>query len=162
MPECICDLNIDWSGMDLAWYPYFAIGGNYLCEDLPDCIANSEHLNISLDQFIYSFMVEAPQNCDENTTDISLLIPLTFAMNPVYPNPFNPITAITYTLPTDSYVMLTVYDIRGTKISQLEESFQTSGTKTIIWDAQNQPTGIYLFELRTEGKSLFTKGLLLK
>lgn len=162
MPECICDLNIDWSGMDLAWYPYFAIGGNYLCEDLPDCIANSEHLNISLDQFIYSFMVEAPQNCDENTTDISLLIPLTFSMNPVYPNPFNPITAITYTLPTDSYVMLTVYDIRGTKISQLEESFQTSGTKTIIWDAQNQPTGIYLFELRTEGKSLFTKGLLLK
>ncbi|HJM47938.1 MAG TPA: T9SS type A sorting domain-containing protein [Candidatus Marinimicrobia bacterium] len=63
MPECICDLNIDWSGTDAAWYPYFAIGGNYLCEDLPECIANSEHLDISLDQFIYSFMVEDVQNC---------------------------------------------------------------------------------------------------
>lgn len=63
MPECICELNIDWSGIDGAWYPYFAIGGNYLCEDLPECIANSEHLDISLDQFIYSFMVEDSQNC---------------------------------------------------------------------------------------------------
>ncbi len=64
MPECICNLNIDWSGIDGAWYPYFAIGGNYLCENLPECISNSEHLNTSLDQFIYSFMVEDPQNCD--------------------------------------------------------------------------------------------------
>ena len=63
MPECICDLNIDWSGIDGAWYPYFAIGGNYLCENLPECVENSEHLDISLDQFIYSFMVEDSQNC---------------------------------------------------------------------------------------------------
>jgi len=64
LPDCVCDLNIDWSGIDGAWYPYFGIGGNYLCENLPECISNSEHLDISLDQFIYSFMVEDPQNCD--------------------------------------------------------------------------------------------------
>jgi hypothetical protein len=72
IPECICDLNIDWSGIDGAWYPYFAIGGNFLCENLPDCIENSEHLDISLDQFIYSFMVEDPQECGEESIDITI------------------------------------------------------------------------------------------
>ena len=38
--------------MDAAWYPYFAIGGNQLCDDVPECIASSEHFNISLINFI--------------------------------------------------------------------------------------------------------------
>ena len=58
IPEGICDLNILWSSMDNSYYPYFAIGGNELCylEQTPECIANSEHFNESLDQFYYSFM----------------------------------------------------------------------------------------------------------
>ncbi len=71
MPECICNLNVEWSAMDGAWYPYFAIGGNYLCENLPNCIANSEHLDSSLDQFIYSFIVLDTQDCAEDSVTVS-------------------------------------------------------------------------------------------
>ena len=64
LPQNICDMDINWSDMDAAWYPYFAIGGNKLCIDVPECIANSNHFESSLDQFYYSFLVEMPQECE--------------------------------------------------------------------------------------------------
>ena len=63
LPECMCDMNIDWSSDDSAWF-LFAIGGNSLCENIPECISNSENFNISLDQFYYSFQIDSPQECD--------------------------------------------------------------------------------------------------
>ena len=65
LPDGFCDLEINWSEMDAAWYPYFAIGGNKLCENVPECVANSSHFESSLDQFYYSFLVEMPQNCED-------------------------------------------------------------------------------------------------
>ena len=64
LPDCICSLNINWNDDDAAGYPYFAIGGNNLCENIPDCIANSEYFHISLDQFYYTWPVADSQNCD--------------------------------------------------------------------------------------------------
>jgi len=65
LPETICNLNLDWDGVSPANYPYFASGGNYLCEcDLiPDCVENSVNVNISMEQNYYSFLLDAPQNC---------------------------------------------------------------------------------------------------
>ena len=69
IPTCICSLDINWNDMDAAWYPYFAIGGNQLCDDVPECIANSEHFHTSLDQFYYSFQVCMPQDCNIELTE---------------------------------------------------------------------------------------------
>ena len=162
MPECICDLNIDWSETDGAWYPYFAIGGNYLCEDLPECIANSGHLDISLDQFIYSFMVEASQNCNENAANVSTLIHPTLRIDPAYPNPFNPLTTISYNLQQPSHIVFSVLNINGEEIDRLVDSIQDSGPRSIIWDSKDHPSGVYLFKLMVGEKTLFSKGLLLK
>lgn len=65
LPSDFCNLNINWSGMDAGWYPYFAIGGNNLCEEIPECVANSSHFESSLDQFYYSFLIEMQQNCED-------------------------------------------------------------------------------------------------
>ena len=65
LPDCLCDsLNINWNDDDAAGYPYFAIGGNNLCENIPDCVENSEYFHISLDQFYYTWPVADSQNCD--------------------------------------------------------------------------------------------------
>ena len=61
VPETICDLPLTWSGTDSNNYPYFAIGGNQLDCSAPECVATSGNLNISLDQFYYSFLIDAPQ-----------------------------------------------------------------------------------------------------
>ena len=63
LPDCMCNLSIDWNGQDGGWSPYFASGGNYLCEDVPDCIESSSYFENTLDQFYYSAILDAPQGC---------------------------------------------------------------------------------------------------
>jgi Leucine-rich repeat (LRR) protein len=66
LPESICDLPLNWDGVDFGSYPFFASGGNKLCNQdlIPDCIENSSNFEISLDQFYYSFPEYTPQECD--------------------------------------------------------------------------------------------------
>ena len=68
LPDCFCDLELDWNNNDDGGYPYFAIGANALCDNIPSCIAGSEHFELSLDQFYYSFPVYSPQDCDSTST----------------------------------------------------------------------------------------------
>ena len=65
LPESICNIPLDWDGYDFGNYPYFASGGNQLCEEnlIPDCVENSSNFEISLDQFYYSFPEFTPQDC---------------------------------------------------------------------------------------------------
>jgi len=72
LPESICYLNLDWHGIDPVFqWPYFASGGNYLCdcELIPDCVENSANVNLSMDQFYYSFLLDLPQNCTDAPQD---------------------------------------------------------------------------------------------
>ena len=46
--------------------PYFACGGNQLCEDVPDCISNSDNFEIGLEANYYSFTIELLQDCSED------------------------------------------------------------------------------------------------
>ena len=57
------NLNIDWSGFDGGGYPYFGIGANHLCNNVPECIENCANFELTLDQFYYSIPLEAPQDC---------------------------------------------------------------------------------------------------
>ena len=68
LPETICDLNLDWDGISPQNYPYFASGGNYLCDSelIPDCVENSANFNISMEQNYYSFLLDDPQFCPES------------------------------------------------------------------------------------------------
>jgi len=70
VPNCICDLSVDLSGFDGWGIPYFGIGGNYLCSDIPDCIENSPNFELSLDQFYYLVPIDAPQDCEEECPNL--------------------------------------------------------------------------------------------
>ncbi len=75
-----------------------------------------------------------------------------------YPNPFNPVTSIHYFLPEESPIKLIIYDLRGTVVRTLVNTYQNSGQYTAIWDATNDqgrlvPAGVYLYCLEQgEGK----------
>ena len=68
LPDSICDLNINWDGLDYTFLPFFGSGGNLLCDYVPECIANSIHFNIALDQTYYAFAIDVPQECDDPYT----------------------------------------------------------------------------------------------
>ena len=74
-----------------------------------------------------------------------------------YPNPFNPSTTISYSLPTSSNVKLEIYDVMGRMIKSFTENSQSSGKHQVIWDGTNSngsrvATGIYIY--RFEATSL--------
>jgi len=79
-----------------------------------------------------------------------------------FPNPFNPVTTITYVLPEPTYVSLSVYDRLGRQITTLVEQNQDSGEHSVDFNAAEFPSGIYFYRIKTNEKTevrkmLFTK-----
>lgn len=95
------------------------------------------------------------------TTDVNSTpsIPLEFALSQNYPNPFNPSTTIRYALPEKSNVRLKIYDVLGREVITLVNQEQSAGWKEIVWNAENQSSGIYLYTLEA-GNYVATKKML--
>lgn len=75
------------------------------------------------------------------------------------PNPFNPKTEIQYSLPKDSFVELTIYDVRGHKVTELVSGNQTSGPHSVDWEGRDGhgrsvASGIYLCQMKAAGISM--------
>ena len=69
-----------------------------------------------------------------------------------YPNPFNPSTTISHTLPFQSSVELIIYDIMGREVKSFNPSSQSAGYQSIVWDGRNElgnwvASGIYLYRI---------------
>ena len=94
-------------------------------------------------------------------------LPAITKLNPNYPNPFNPQTNINFTLNTDSYVDLIIYNLKGQKVKYLADSNLEAGSHTYIWDGTNSQnkkvaSGVYFYRLKTDKYSSTHKMLLLK
>ena len=79
--------------------------------------------------------------------------PNKFSLYQNHPNPFNPITTLRYDLPEDALVNITIYDMKGRKISTLISSQQTAGYKSVQWNATNDKgapvsAGLYLYMIQ--------------
>ena len=76
-------------------------------------------------------------------------LPLGYALDQNFPNPFNPTTQFTFTLDEPMNVKVAVYDMLGREISVLLEGLQPAGSSTVTFDAGNLPSGSYLYRLET-------------
>ena len=76
------------------------------------------------------------------------------------PNPFNPSTTISFTLPQSGLVSLTVYDITGRKVAELARGFRSAGRHTLVWDASGCASGVYFCTLKA-GNEVETRKMLL-
>ncbi len=96
-------------------------------------------------------------NADEGKTTVS---PNAYALAGNYPNPFNPVTQITYSLPENSYVTLKVYNLLGQVIATLVDGVETAGYKSVTFDAGSYESGVYFYKL-TAGSFAQVKKMLL-
>ena len=92
-------------------------------------------------------------------------VPNEFALRQNYPNPFNPTTQISYALPKDELVSISIYDMSGRLVRMLVNSSQTAGYKSIQWNAtndRNEPVsaGLYLYTIQA-GEFRQTKKMVL-
>jgi hypothetical protein len=81
-------------------------------------------------------------------------LPTVYHLSPVYPNPFNPSTTISYDLPRDSVVHLEVFDMRGRLVRTLRDGVkETAGNRNAIWKGRDDrgrhvSGGVYMCRLR--------------
>jgi len=93
------------------------------------------------------------------------LIPEIFALHQNYPNPFNPITSLGYDLPEQAQVTLTIYNLMGREITQLVNTTQEAGFRSVQWNATDMhgkpvSAGVYLYQIRA-GEFVQTRKMVL-
>ena len=89
-------------------------------------------------------------------------MPVELALDRSYPNPFNPSTSLSYSIPSDGYVQLSVYDINGRLVEQLVDSYQGAGNYNTMWNASNISIGVYFVRLTAASNVLTQKVMLIK
>ena len=84
-----------------------------------------------------------------------------------YPNPFNPKTTISFSLPEEEDIELTIYNIKGQKVKTLYSGLADEGEHTMIWEGKDSndklvSSGLYFYKLKTNNKELTRKMLMMK
>ena len=95
------------------------------------------------------------------------LLPNGYKLYQNYPNPFNPTTLINFDIPEDSFVKVSVLDIKGREVSVILEGEQTAGSQSITWEAvdnydNNLPSGVYLCLMKVKDYISTKKMILLR
>jgi hypothetical protein len=99
-------------------------------------------------------------------------VPVSTELLPNFPNPFNPETWIPYQLAKPSDVSITIYDIRGSVVRELDLGQKTAGyytdrSRAAHWDGRNKlgervANGVYFYQLKAGDYSYLRKMLILK
>jgi len=90
-----------------------------------------------------------------------------FELKGNYPNPFNPTTKIRFSNDRTANVKVHVYSLKGERVATILNSQLNSGTYDVSWNGMNSsgkvvPSGMYLYEVRSEERSMQGKMLFLK
>ena len=95
-------------------------------------------------------------NIDDGSCVLAIDLPIIqtkYKILNIYPNPFNPITNISFELPENGHIDLMIYDITGRQIETLVNGFQLAGYHSINWDASPYLSGVYLVRMEAGGPS---------
>lgn len=74
---------------------------------------------------------------------------LHFTLEQNYPNPFNPSTTIHFSIPQRGHVTLKVFDVLGSEVARLVDEELNPGEHSVVFNAKNLPSGVYLYRLQT-------------
>ncbi len=79
----------------------------------------------------------------------------------VYPNPFNPETKFSYTIPEDETVTFKVYNLKGQLVETITHDGH-KGSNSVTWNAASQASGIYMIHMQSTGFTSIRKAVLIK
>ncbi|MFH1862632.1 MAG: T9SS type A sorting domain-containing protein, partial [bacterium] len=99
---------------------------------------------------------------DQTTEILTQTLPADFAVADVSPNPFNPTTTISFTLPEAVKVKLTLYDISGRQVAELTDGWREAGMHEVTFDGSGLVSGVYLYTLEAGPHHASGKMVLMK
>ena len=89
-------------------------------------------------------------------------MPVSFSLSKAYPNPFNPVATIGYTLADRSQVELVVYDVTGREVATLVNTVMNAGTYNAVFQADGLASGVYFYRLTAGDFTAVNKMILMK
>ena len=161
---------VDDSGHDLSldgfdWDDYYDYGGLW----------NRTGGRLFVQSYANCFPAKWTQYVDSHWTYMGALSTIddngitaeNFELKGNYPNPFNPTTKIRFSNDRTSNVKVTVYSIKGEKVATIMNKQVNAGTYDVSWNGRNTngkvvPTGMYLYDVESDGRRLQGKMLFLK
>ena len=93
---------------------------------------------------------------------VDIYIPNEITLGNAYPNPFNPITTLSYEIPSEMHVDLSVYDLAGRQVDELISKIHGQGQYEVTWNADKFATGVYMVKLTTGNIVQVQKVILIK
>ncbi|MEX0721509.1 MAG: T9SS type A sorting domain-containing protein [Balneolaceae bacterium] len=89
-------------------------------------------------------------------------IPSAYSLGQNYPNPFNPTTTISFDVPEQSHVTLTIYNVMGQQVAELVNAAKSAGSHAVVWNAQHHVSGVYFYKITAGEFTAVRKLTLLK
>ncbi|MBT3317514.1 T9SS type A sorting domain-containing protein, partial [bacterium] len=124
------------------------------------------YLKISNSENPDQYAISGPFTIDNSPVGIELdpviepeAVPANFALSGCAPNPFNPITTISYDVPESrGMVNIGIYDISGKMVKQLVHQYKAAGNYSVDWrgkdrSGRSMPTGVYFCRMTAPGYS---------
>jgi len=102
------------------------------------------------------------ESFDDFALGSNVMAPEEYIVLSAYPNPFNNVVDLSYTLPSSGETSLQVYNISGELISTIFQGFRFSGNYNVSWNAADFSSGVYLVALNVNGRTAIQKVILLK
>ena len=93
---------------------------------------------------------------------VSLPVSMKYSLSQAYPNPFNPVTSMTFTMPVSGEISVEVYNLIGQSIATLATGYHDAGTYNLTWNAKDVSSGMYFVKAQADGFSHTQKLMLMK
>lgn len=109
------------------------------------------------------YLIEYDNSTGLSQNNLNQTNPTEYILFQNYPNPFNPKTTITFTLPKDSKVSLSLFDILGLEVATIiDNEEKANAVHNVLFDASNLTSGIYFYRLTTDTYQETKKMILLR
>ena len=115
----------------------FTTTGKFEIEDMMICTANGVLLDVAI-----------------------TIIPDEYTLERAYPNPFNPVTTLSFAIPIDAEVSLSIYNLQGREVSTLISGYMDAGYHSVVWNADSHASGVYFVNM-VAGEYISTQKLML-
>ena len=116
--------------------------------------------------YIISAVLDTESACSNSSCALGIdpqgLVPDGFRLLPCHPNPFNARTTVRFEVPQITHVVLRVYDLKGSVVTELVRGEYAPGRYQMFWQADAQPSGIYFLQLQADNVVRTEKLLLIK
>ncbi len=118
----------------------------------------NDTLGYAVGERVYKYTRKIPVGVESSEN----YLPEGYELAQNFPNPFNPTTSLSYTIPRAEHVSLLIYNVAGQEVAHLINKTQPAGSHVVEFDAGNLPSGVYLYRLLTEHFSDTRKMMVLK